>query len=99
MACRSGLDVLSTQCDGSFAPVSPSISARATMPSRNSSGNVASAASSTPSARRPFQVKATVIQRFSFSTDSRMVFAEWTLSRMAASHARPPAGSLNERNS
>ena len=45
------------------APVSPRICARAAMPCRNSSGNVASDASSTPSARRPFQVKATVTQR------------------------------------
>ena len=45
--------------------MSPSIWARATIPCLNSSGNVASEASSTPSARNPFQVKATVTQRFS----------------------------------
>ena len=54
-----------------IAPVSPSISARATMPCLNSSGNVASEASSTPSARRPFQVKATVTQRLSLSDRSQ----------------------------
>ena len=51
-------------------PVSPSISARATMPCLNSSGNVAREASSTPSARRPFQVKATVTQRLFLSTEA-----------------------------
>ena len=71
--------------------MSPSISARATIPCLNSSGNVASEASSTPSARNPFQVKATVTQRFSFSTEARIAAADCTFSKMAASHSRPPA--------
>ena len=71
MACRSGLASPPTQWSGWLAPLSPSISARATIPCLNSSGNVASEASSTPSARNPFQVKATVTQRLSFSTDAR----------------------------
>ena len=81
---------------GSLAPVSPSISARATMPCLNSSGNVASDASSTPSARRPFQVKATVTQRLLLFDGLRMVFArtDCTLFKnVADSHARPPAAS------
>src|ERR1700680_3900103 len=69
------------------------------MPCRNSSGKVASEASSTPSARSPFEVNATVTQRLSCATDSRIAFAECTFSRIAASHARPPAGSLNDKNS
>ena len=39
------------------------------MPCRNSSGKVASDESATPSARRPFQVNATEIQRLSWSID------------------------------
>src|SRR6185369_5028198 len=69
------------------------------MPCLNSSGNVASEASSTPSARRPFQVNATVTQRFSFSTEVLTSAADCTFSRMPASQARPPAGFRNERNS
>ena len=65
--------------------------ARATIPCLNSSGNVASEASSTPSARNPFQVKATVTQRFSLSTEARIAAADCTFSKMAASHLRPPA--------
>ena len=61
------------------------------MPCLNSSGNVASEASSTPSARNPFQVKATVTQRLSFSTEARIAAADCTVSRIAASHSRPPA--------
>ena len=79
--------------------MSPSISARATMPCLNSSGNVASEASSTPSARRPFQVNATVTQRLSFSTEARTSAADCTVSRIAASQARPPAALRNDRNS
>ena len=54
----------------------------------NSSGNVESEASSTPSARKPFQVKATVTQRLSFSTVARIAAAECTVSLIADSHAR-----------
>src|SRR6185369_16855391 len=69
------------------------------MPCLNSSGNVASEASSTPSARRPFQVNATVTQRLSFSTEVFTSAADCTFSRMPASQARPPAGFRNVRNS
>src|SRR6185369_16682690 len=79
--------------------MSPSIDARATMPCLNSSGNVASEASSTPSARRPFQVNATVTQRLSLSTEVLTSAADCTLSRMPASQARPPAGFRKVRNS
>ena len=65
MAWRSGDASPSTQWSGWLPPVSPSTSARAAMPCRNSSGKVASDASSTPSAPSPFQVKATVTQRLS----------------------------------
>src|SRR3954454_16383108 len=99
MACRLGLARPPTQLSGWFSPVSPSISARATMPCLNSSGNVASEPSSTPSARRPFQVKATVTQRLSFSTEARTSAADCAFSRMADSQARPPAALRNERNS
>src|SRR5277367_597413 len=99
IAWSSGLARPPTQLFGSFAPVSPSISARATMPCRNSSGNVASDASSTPSARSPFQVKATVTHRFSLSTDERMASTESTVSMIPVSHARPAAAFRNVRNS
>ena len=59
------------QLSGWFVPVSPSTCHRAAMPCRNSSGNVASDASSTPSARNPFQVNATDTHRFSRLTVSR----------------------------
>ena len=58
-------------CQDDSCPVSPSISARATMPCLNSSGNEASEPSSTPSARRPFQVNATDTHRLSFSIEAR----------------------------
>src|SRR6266446_3292486 len=99
MAWRLGLARPPTQLSGWFAPVSPSISARATMPCLNSSGNVASEASSTPNARRPFQVNATVTQRFSCSTEARTSAADCAFSRIADSQARPPAALRNERNS
>ena len=54
---------------GMVRPVSPSTSARATMPCRNSSGNVAREESLTPRAPRPAQVNATDTQRRSFSTE------------------------------
>src|SRR6267142_3545125 len=69
------------------------------MPCLNSSGNVASDPSSTPSARRPFQVKATVTQRLSFSTEAMTSAADCAFSRIADSQARPPAALRNERNS
>ena len=65
IACRSGLASPPTQCSGACIPVSPSISARAAIPCLNSSGKDASEASSSPSARKPFQVKAAVTQRLS----------------------------------
>src|SRR4029453_16458180 len=82
-----------------FAPVSPRISARAAMPCLNSSGNVASDVSSTPRALRPFQVKATVTQRLSFSTEARTSAADCTVLRISLSHARPPEALRNDRNS
>src|SRR5437868_4243310 len=69
------------------------------MPCLNSSGNVASDVSSTPNARIPFQVKATVTQRLSCSTVARNSAADFTLSRIAASQARPPPALRNDRNS
>ena len=45
---------------------------------RNSAGNVASDASSTPSARNPFQVNATDTQRFSRLTVSATALADGT---------------------
>ena len=48
----------------------------ATMPCLNSSGKEASEASSSPSARSPFQVKAAVTQRLSLSTPARIDAAE-----------------------
>src|SRR6476660_7338370 len=88
-----------TQFSEWFRPVSPSITARATMPCLNSSGNVASESSSKPSARRPFQVKATLTQRLSFSVEARTSAADCTFARIANSQARPPAALRNERNS
>ena len=78
---------------------SPSISARAAMPCLNSSGKDASEASSSPSARRPFQVKAAVTQRLSWSTPARIDAAERIVSLIADTQARPPAPSRNDRNS
>ena len=69
------------------------------MPCLNSSGKVASEASSTPSARRPFQVNATDTHRLSFSIEARACWTECTVSRMAASQARPAAALRNDRNS
>ena len=69
------------------------------MPCLNSSGKVASESSSTPSARRPFQVKATVTQRLSVSTEAMTSAADCAFSRIADSQARPPAALRNERNS
>src|SRR5205823_13588039 len=69
------------------------------MPCLNSSGKVARETSSTPSARRPFQVKATVTQRLSCSTEALISAAECTFSRTPDSQVRPPAALRNERNS
>src|SRR6476469_5158134 len=99
MAWRSERASPPTQLSGWFRPVSPSISARATMPCLNSSGNVASASSSKPSARSPFQVKATLTQRLSISVEARTSAADCTFARIADSQARPPAALRNERNS
>jgi hypothetical protein len=60
---------------------------------------VASDVSGKPSARGPFQVKATVTQRLSVWIKASMASAKCTLSRMAASQAPPPAGLRNDRNS
>ncbi len=60
---------------------------------------VASEPSSTPSARRPFQVKATVTQRLSVSTEAMTSAADCAFSRIADSQALPPAALRNERNS
>ena len=67
------------------------------MPWRNSSGKVASDESSTPSARSPFQVKATVTQRVSAVPSDAADSAVPTLSTMPANQARPWAGSWNVR--
>ena len=71
----------------------------AAMPSLNSSGKEASGASSSPSARRPFQVKATVTQRLSWSMPARIDDTERIVSLIADTQARPPAPSRNDRNS
>ena len=76
--------------------MSPSICARATMPCLNSSGNVASEASSTPSAPRPFQVNATVTQRLSCSTEARIAAADCTFSRIARQPS-PSTGGVAKR--
>ena len=99
MAWRSGLARPPTQLAGAFAPVSPRTSARAAIPCRNSSGNVDSEASSTPSARRPFQVNATVTHRLSLWIDAFTAATDCTFSIMAVSQARPPAALRNVRNS
>ena len=57
---------------------------RAAIPCRNSSGNVASDASSTPSARNPFQVNATVTQRFSMFDGAATALADGTFSLIAS---------------
>ena len=69
------------------------------MPWRNASGKVARDSSGTPSARKPFHVNASVIHRFVLSIEACAVAAESTLSISSDSHARPPAGSSNDRNS
>ena len=66
---------------------------------RNSSGKVASDSSGTPSARNPFHVNANVTQRSELSIVACTSAADWTLSSNSVSHARPPAGVSNERNS
>ena len=82
-----------------LAPVSPRMSARAAMPSRNSSGKVASDSSGTPSARRPFHVNANVTQRSELSIVACASAADCDLSSSSDSHARPPAGVSKDRNS
>src|SRR6516162_3367107 len=49
-----------------------------------------------PSVRRPFQVKATVIQRLSLSTDSRMVFGGVDLIQDGSEPCLPAHG-ISER--
>ena len=97
MAWRCGDASPSTQWSGWFAPVSPSTSARAAMPCRNSSGKVASEASSTPSAPSPLQVKATVTQRLSGGCDSERDVPRPTVSSNPASHWRPDDASRKLR--
>src|SRR5215471_11281097 len=98
MPCRSGLARPPTQCSGALAPVSPLTPARATMPSRKSSGKVASEPSSTPSARSPFHVNAIVTQRWSDWPAPAILAPVPTLSMRPDSHARPWAGSRNVTN-
>ena len=69
------------------------------MPCLNSSGNVPSDASSTPSARRPFQVKPTVTQRLFSSIEARASAADCTVGRMPVSQLRPAEGLRKDRNS
>ena len=69
------------------------------MPCLNSSGNVSSDAASTPSARRPFQVKPTVTQRLCSSTESRASAADCTVGRIPVSQLRPAEGLRKDRNS
>src|SRR5262249_3441938 len=80
---------------GALAPVSALTPARATMPSRNSSGKVARDASSTPSARSPFHVNAIVAQRWSAWPAAAILAPVPTLSIRPDSHARPWARSRN----
>src|ERR1700679_1274212 len=74
------------------------IAARAAMPERNSSGNVASDAASTPSARRPLHVNAIVTQ-WALSGRDRAEAAVATSSSIEETHARPAAGSWKLRKS
>ena len=99
IACRSSPASPPTQLSGWLAPVSPRMSARAAMPWRNSSGKVARDSSGTPSARRPFQVNASVTHRFVLSIVAGAVAADSTMGISSDSHARPPAGLSNDRNS
>ncbi len=66
------------------------------MPCLNSSGKVASEASSNPSARIPFQVKATVTQRLSLSTLARIAATECTFS-LICGEPSAAAGAVSER--
>src|SRR5688572_6098852 len=67
------------------------------MPCLNSSGKLASDASSSPSARNPFQVKASVTHRLLEASDACTSAADRTLSTTPFSHARPDAGLRNDR--
>ena len=99
IACRSSPARPPTQCSGALAPVSPRMSARGAMPSRNSSGKVcqrllgyAERAQTIPGERQRDP-----------ASDSSMVAvasaADCTLSSSSDSQARPPAGVSNVRNS
>ena len=55
--------------------------------------------SGTPSARSPFQVNASVTQRSDSSIVATASAADCVLSSSSDSHARPPSGVSNERNS
>src|SRR5262245_50019597 len=66
------------------------------MPCLNSSGKLARDVSSSPSARNPFHVKATVTHRALAATDECTSAADCTLSRRPVSHARPDSASRNE---
>ena len=84
------------QLSGWFVPVSPRTCHRAAMPCRNSSGNVASDASSTPSARNPFQVNATDTHFFQVDgTGDRLCRRH--LSRMACEPSAPLSGLLKRK--
>ena len=69
------------------------------MPVRNSSGKVCSDSSGTPSARKPFHVNASVTQRSDSSIVAVASAADCVLSSSSESHARPPSGVSNDRNS
>src|SRR5918995_591077 len=66
------------------------------MPCLNSSGKLQSEASSSPSARNPFHVKASVTHRLLESSDTCASAADRTVSRRPFSHLRPDVGSRNE---
>ena len=72
-----------SQQAGSLAPVSPSLTARAFIPSANSSGKVASDAAGTPSARSPAMVS------WRLKHDLGLT-AQWT-SRVIAGTPSPPS--------
>ena len=82
-APSSAASVPASECHASSHT---SIAARAAMPWRNSSGNVASSASPMPSALKPSCVKATVTQRLSMAVDLRASAPERTVGRMPVSH-------------
>ena len=75
--------------------MSPSICARAAMPCLNGSENVAREASSTPMARKPLNVKATLTHFISLSLSAITVFAFPMVGIKAAIHLRAPSAFWN----